>query len=333
MRKTNSKEKKEVECQHSHVKSKEGYIVCEDCGLILSEEADFNEIHYPIDFYKDSQIEYEKEIQRKDFRAIQDPKIKEKFERLKSLDTWYRDPRTVFMEQKKTLELLKNYFPDLKIDSTKFQEIKKRYQKYYRKHKKTYQNMVIIFLAIVWMEIKDTTRIRLEHFIKACNELGHKINKRMLSKAMTRIRKTEQNWSKKKQKQIKKQAPKIRDTLEHEIKNKIKLLFQQNLNNILFSDVKHVINDEQEHEKLKMKMLLAVNRILNVIPYETIKNLNYKAFTAGLLYYVGKIFKRGKINPFTQYLIQKVTKFSSTTIRKKYHFLVNLLGEPEKFIR
>jgi len=333
LRKSNSKERRDVECQHSHVKSKGGYIVCEDCGLILNEEAIFNDTRYPTEIYKDSQIEYEKEIQRKNYRAIQDPKIKEKFERIKTLNTWYRDPRTVFMEQKKTLELLKNYFPGLKIDSTKFQEIKKRYQRYYRKHKKTYQNMVIIFLAIVWMEIKDTTNIRLEHFIKACNELGHKINKRMLSKAMTRIRKTEQNESTERLKKMKKQAFKIKDTLEHEIKSEIKILFQQNLNNVPYKEVKHVVDDEQEFERLKMEMSLAVDRILNLIPYDSLKNLNYKAFTAGLLYYAGKIFKKGKTNLFTQHQVQKATNFSSTTIRKKYHFLVRILGEPEKFMR
>ncbi len=65
------------------------------------------------------------------------------------------------------------------------------------------------------------------------------------------------------------------------------------------------------------------------ISYDHLKNLNYKAFTAGLIYYIGQTLdKERKI--FTQSLIEETTKFSSTTIRKKYHFLEDILGDPRK---
>ena len=75
-------------------------------------------------------------------------------------------------------------------------------------------------------------------------------------------------------------------------------------------------------------MQLLVDKILNLIPYEQIQNLNYKAFTAGLIYYVGQTLKNRKI--FTQSVIEKYSKFSSTTIRKKYHLLKDILGDPQE---
>ena len=74
-------------------------------------------------------------------------------------------------------------------------------------------------------------------------------------------------------------------------------------------------------------MLLLADRILNKISYGQIQSLNYKAFTAGLMYYVGQTLENRKI--FTQSLIESTSKFSSTTIRKKYHVLRNLLGDPQ----
>ena len=76
-------------------------------------------------------------------------------------------------------------------------------------------------------------------------------------------------------------------------------------------------------------MLLLADKILKLIPYEDIQNLNYKAFTAGLIYYIGQTLENKKI--FTQSLIESATKFSSTTIRKKFHVLKKILGDPHKF--
>ena len=76
-------------------------------------------------------------------------------------------------------------------------------------------------------------------------------------------------------------------------------------------------------------MQLIANKILHQITYKQIQNLNYKAFVAGLIYYIGQTFENRKI--FTQNLIEKYSKFSSTTIRKKFHTLRNILGEPQKF--
>jgi hypothetical protein len=76
-------------------------------------------------------------------------------------------------------------------------------------------------------------------------------------------------------------------------------------------------------------MLLIADKLLMQIPYDKLKNLNYKAFTAGLIYYIGQSLE-GKENRkiFTQSLIEETTKFSSTTIRKKFHILKDILGEP-----
>ena len=76
-------------------------------------------------------------------------------------------------------------------------------------------------------------------------------------------------------------------------------------------------------------MQLKLDKILNQISYEHIQNLNYKAFTAGLIYYIGQTLENRKI--FTQSLIEKYSKFSSTTIRKKYHLLIDLLGDPQEY--
>ncbi|MEJ2248705.1 MAG: hypothetical protein P8Y97_03485 [Candidatus Lokiarchaeota archaeon] len=201
----------------------------------------------------------------------------------------------------------------------KYSEIKDRYLKYNRIHRKTYQNMVIIFLAIVWMEIKDTTNVRIEEFIDAANQLGHKINKKMLNNAMLKILKTEKKW---KEKSVSK------NEIEKEIKEKIKILFQKNLNDIPFEEVKEYFNNKSEFNKIKIEMQLLADKLLDKIDYKYLQNLNYKAFTAGLIYYIGQTLNEKTDKIFIQSRIEDITKFSSTTIRKKYHMLIEILGDP-----
>ncbi|MFX1384229.1 MAG: hypothetical protein ACFFBP_17475 [Promethearchaeota archaeon] len=301
------------ECPHKNIKSEGGFLVCPDCGLTLD---DSYEYETPINGqYKESQLDYERNIRIRDSKARQDPIIDEKYKHLEIVNRWYRDYETSFTEQRKTIELFKNY--GFNIDQVKFQSIKKRYLKYNRKHRRTYQNMVIIFLAIVWIEIKDTTNVRVERFIEVSNELGHKINKKMLNNAMLKVKRTEKIWKK----------LKTKEDIEKEIKEKIKILFQKDLNNISFEKVKDYIFDKAEYNKLKIDMQLLADNLLKKISYEDLKNSNYKAFTAGLIYYIGQTLSNRKI--FTQSLIEESTSFSSTTIRKKYHILKNILGIPQ----
>ena len=271
-------------------------------------------------FYSDSQLDYERRIRKSDSRAMQNPKVKQKYDKIKTLNKWYQDYQSSFAEQKKTIELLKSYGIGLNIDNVKYKEIKDRYLKYNKYHRHTYQNMVIIFLAIVWMAIKDTTNIRVEQFINAAQELGHKINKKMLNNAMHKVKRTEDTFNK--------QAKTIYD-LEKEIKGKIKILFQKDLNQIPYDEVHSYFESKTEYQKLKLEMQKRANKILNEIAYSDIQNLNYKAFTAGLIYYIGQTLENPKI--FTQHLIEKSSKFSSTTIRKKFNVLKEILGEPEDF--
>ena len=76
-------------------------------------------------------------------------------------------------------------------------------------------------------------------------------------------------------------------------------------------------------------MQLLVDKILHKITYEQIQNLNYKAFAAGLIYYIGQTLENRKI--FTQSLVERTSRFSSTTIRKKFHILKDILGDPLEF--
>jgi transcription initiation factor TFIIIB Brf1 subunit/transcription initiation factor TFIIB len=313
-------EKNELEspiCTHQNLMQDGPYIVCKDCGLIVDEGLEF-ETSSSASFYSDSQQAYERKIRVGDSRATQDPKIKQKYEKLKTLDKWFRDYHTNFSEQKKTIDLLKSYGVGLNIDNVKYQHIKEKYLRYNKYHRQTYQNMIIIFLAIVWMEIKDTTNIRVEEFIAASRELGHKINKKMLNNAMEKIARTETNLDDKTALSI--------SQLEREIKKKIKILFQKDMNNISFEEVKEYITNQEEFNKLKIDMQLIADRILKSIPYRYLQNLNYKAFTAGLIYYIGQTLENPKI--FTQSLVEKTSRFSSTTIRKKFHILKDLLGDP-----
>ncbi len=269
------------------------------------------------DLYTDSQRDYERKINISNSKALQDPVIKEKYDRIKTLEKWFRDYESDFTEQKKTIELLKSHGIGLNIDNVKYQEIKDRYLNYNKYHRHNYQNMVIIFLAIVWLKIKDTTNIRIEEFIKASRELGHKINKKMINNAMLKVKRTEKIFKEKKS------ALEI----EYEIKNKIKIVFQKDLNNISYQGIQEFFTDKVEYEKIKIEMLLLADKVLKIISYSQIQNLNYKAFTAGLIYYIGQTLDNRKI--FTQSLIERTSKFSSTTIRKKYHFLKELLGNPQ----
>jgi len=311
----NQRNHENSKCEHKNVKRDSGFLVCQDCGIVLDENIDFVD-NIPIDDqYKESQSDYERNIRVRDSKAKQDPLIKQQYDRIQTLEKWYRDYQTSFSEQRKTIELLKSY---VNIDHVKYEAIKKRYLRYNRNHRKSYQNMVIIFLAIVWMEIKDTTNIRIERYIEISNELGHKINKKMLNNAMLKIKKSEKLWKK----------FKSTDDIEKEIKNRIKILFGKDLHNIPYEKVVDHIPSKSEYNKLQVEMQLIADRLLNEISYNHLKNLNYKAFTAGLIYYIGQSLENRKI--FTQSIIEEATKFSSTTIRKKFHTLKDILGAPKQ---
>ncbi|MBY9007350.1 MAG: hypothetical protein KGD63_11400 [Candidatus Lokiarchaeota archaeon] len=315
------KERKRLDCPHSDIEQKDGLSVCQNCGLILKEGIYFIHDNYSSENFYNTQRNYERDIRIKDSMATQNPKIKQNYDKIQVIDKWFKDSKTNFGEQKKTLDLLKSYNIGFNVDKVKFQQIKDRYIRYNRKFKKSYQNMVIIFLTIIWMEVKDITNIRLEEYITICNELGHKINKKMLNNAMLKVLKSENQWNKK--------PVKVKE-LERDIKNKIKILFQKNLNNISFESINELIVDKEEFSRLKIEMQLILDKILKKIDYEQIKNLNYKAFTAGLIYFISQTLKSEHRKIFIQSLIEKVTKFSSTTIRKKYHILIDILGKPGK---
>ncbi|MHA1194426.1 MAG: hypothetical protein ACTSP9_19450 [Promethearchaeota archaeon] len=201
-------------CTHKNLKQDGPFIVCIDCGLIVDEGLEF-ETSSSSGYYSDSQLDYERKIRVSNSKAIQDPAIKQKYEKLKTLDIWFRDYHTSFT---------KSYGIGLNIDNIKYKTIKDSYLRYNKYHRETYQNMIIIFLAIVWMEIKDTTNIRIEEFIKVSRELGHKINKKMLNNAMEKVLRTEVRLIKKKLK-----TP---QELEMEIKEKILILFQKDIKTI-----------------------------------------------------------------------------------------------------
>jgi len=314
----NSNNKEISDCEHKNVKQEGGYFVCQDCGLIDKDKIAFEKTPPP-DFYTESQLEYERKIRISDSRAIQDPKTKARFEQIKTLSKWFNDSQNSFTEQKKTISMLKNNGIGLNIDNVKYNEIKDKYLRYNKYHRQTYENMVIIFLAIIWMEIKETTNVRIEDFIKVSKELGHKINKKMLNNAMLKVKRTD--------KRLKDYKNAI--NLEEEIKNKIKILFQKDLNNILYQRVEQHFSSELDYIKLKLEMQLLVDKILQKINYQQILNMNYKAFTAGLIYYIGQTLDNSKI--FTQSIVEQTSRFSSTTIRKKYHILKYLLGDPSEF--
>ena len=316
----NDKKKNDKEltaCTHKNIKQERGYFVCQDCGLISEDYIAF-ETSSPSNYFSDSRLEYERKIRARSSKAIQDPKTKKRYEQINTLNKWFRDYQSNFSEQKKTIDLLKGYGIGLNIDSVKFREIKAKYLQYNKHHRQTYENMVIIFLAIVWMEIKETTNVRIEEFIKRTRELGHKINKKMLNNAMEKVKRTEKRLK----------IAESASNLEEQIKNKIKILFQKDINNILFRDVKQHLSNKTEYNKLKLDMQLVANKVLNKITYEQIQNSNHKAFTAGLIYYIGQSLENRKI--FTQSIVERTSRFSSTTIRKKYNVLKGILGDPQE---
>jgi len=155
-------------CPHKNVKQEGGHIVCQDCGLILEEKA-FDKAIPRSEYYTDSQRDYERRIKMSDSKALQDPKIREKYERIKTLETWYRDYQSDFSEQKKTIELLKSHGIGLNIDNVKYQTIKDQYLRFNKYHRHTYQNMVIIFLAIVSLALSSSFFVSSPNW---CNELG-----------------------------------------------------------------------------------------------------------------------------------------------------------------
>ena len=309
-------------CLHKNVKQEGGELICQDCGLILEEKLASEYLESYGGFYSDSQRDYERRIRISDSKALQDPIIREKYERIKTLEKWFRDYQSDFTEQKKTIDLLKGHGIGLNIDNVRYRNIKDRYLRYNKYHRHNYQNMVIIFLAIIWLEIKDTTNIRIEEFIAVSKELGHKINKKMLSNAMVKVKRIEKMLEKKTD---------TSDTsiIEKEIKNRIKIVFQKDLNIIPYEEISEFFPSKSEFDKTKINMQLVADEILQLISYSHIQNLNYKAFTAGLIYYIGQSLENRKI--FTQSLIEKYSKFSSTTIRKKYHVLKEILGDSQEF--
>ena len=309
-------------CLHKNVKQEGGELICQDCGLILEEKLASEYLESYGGFYSDSQRDYERRIRISDSKALQDPIIREKYERIKTLEKWFRDYQSDFTEQKKTIDLLKGHGIGLNIDNVRYRNIKDRYLRYNKYHRHNYQNMVIIFLAIIWLEIKDTTNIRIEEFIAVSKELGHKINKKMLSNAMVKVKRIEKMLEKKTD---------TSDTsiIEKEIKNRIKIVFQKDLNSIPYEEISEFFPSKSEFDKTKINMQLVADEILQLISYSHIQNLNYKAFTAGLIYYIGQSLENRKI--FTQSLIEKYSKFSSTTIRKKYHVLKEILGDSQEF--
>jgi len=309
--------KKDTECKHKNLRQEGGFFVCQNCGLIEKDQIAFERTPAP-DFYSDSQLEYERKIRVGDSKAIQDPETKKRYEQIKTLNKWFQDSQSSFTEQKKTISMLKNGI-GLSIDKSKYIEIRDKYLRYNKYHRQTYENMVIIFLAIIWMEVKETTNVRVEDFIKASKELGHKINKKMLNNAMLKVKRTDKRLM----------GYKNAENLEQEIKNKIKILFQKDLNNIKYERVRQHFDKKLDYSKLKMDMQFLADKILSIIPYDKIQNLNYKAFTAGLIYYIGQTLDNRKI--FTQSIVEQTSRFSSTTIRNKYHVLIDILGDPQEF--
>ncbi|MCK4285454.1 MAG: hypothetical protein KAX18_04595, partial [Candidatus Lokiarchaeota archaeon] len=247
-------------CPHKNVKRGKGHYHCQDCGKRLSIKEYYKfkktedvpleqDLHFEkpsSDFYSESQIDYERKIRIGDSKALQDPVIKEKYERLKTLEKWFRDYESDFTAQKKTIDLLKSHGIGLTIDNVKYREIRELYLRYNKNHRHNYQNMVIIFLAIIWLEIKDTTNIRIDEFIKVSKELGHKINKKMISNAMLKVKLT------KRMLQEKKSIPE----LEKDIKEKIKVVFQKDVNSIPYEEVKQFFENVSDFEKKKISMQL-----------------------------------------------------------------------------
>ena len=114
-------------CSHQNVKKDSGFYVCQDCGLIMDDKLAFEDSVPTSEFFTDSQRDYERRIRVGDSKALQDPIIKEKYDRIKTLEKWFRDYESDFTEQKKTIELLKSHGIGLNIDKASYNGIKDRY--------------------------------------------------------------------------------------------------------------------------------------------------------------------------------------------------------------
>jgi len=79
------------------------------------------------------------------------------------------------------------------------------------------------------------------------------------------------------------------NNLQEEIKDRIRIVFQKDLNNIPYEKVKEHFAYKSQFEIMKINMLLLADKILTIISNKHIKNHNYKAFTAlGLYTMLGK---------------------------------------------
>lgn len=328
--KLNLVKKDRTSCSHKNLLRNRGHIVCKDCGLILSEDITILKDNFPYssELEKQQRI-YEYRIKKLDKAALQDPIIKLKYDKIKKLGKWYKDSKTNFARQKSEIDLLKNH--NIHIGSVQFESIKKKYLTYLKNFKKPFQNMILIFFAIIWDEIKDLTNIRIERYIEICNEIGHKINKKMLNNALIKVNTIK--VKKKKDidnvlKSIKKEKKQLKLELEKKLKEQIKFLFNREINRIPYHLVNYYIESEEKFENMKIQMQLLAFKVLKLIPYKFINSVNIKAFTAGFIYYIAQISPFKKI--FTQKIIadEEVSDFSATTIRKQFNYIKQFLGEP-----
>lgn len=328
--KLNLVQKDSYSCSHKNLVRERGHIICKDCGLILSEDITILKDNFPYsNELENRQRVYEYRIKKLDKAALQDPIIKLKYDKIKKLGKWYKDSKTSFTRQKSEIDLLKGY--NIQIDSIQFESIKRKYLSYLKNFKKPFQNMILIFFAIIWDEIKDSTNIRIERYIAICNEIGHKINKKMLNNALIKV--STIKVKKKKDidnvlKSIKKEKKQLKLELEKKLKEQIKFLFNREINRIPYHLVSYYIESEEKFENMKIQMQLLAFKVLKLIPYKFINSVNIKAFTAGFIYYIAQISPFKKI--FTQKIIadEEVSDFSATTIRKQFNYIKQFLGEP-----
>jgi len=321
-------------CSHKNLMRNRGYIVCKDCGLTLGEDISIlkDNLPYSIELENRQRI-YEGRIQKLDKAALQNPIVKQKYAKIKKLGKWYKDSKTSFARQKNEIDLIKGY--NIRIDSHQFESIKRKYLSYLKNFKQPFQNMVLIFLAIIWDEIKDTTNIRIDRYIEICIELGHKINKKMLNNALIKVGTIKLKKKKEKDevlKSIKIEKKKLKQELEQKLKEQIKFLFNREINKLQYEQVSKYVESKEGFENIKIQMQLLAYKVLKLIPYKMINSVNIKAFVSGFIYYIAQIspFK----NIFTQKIIadEGVSDFSATTIRKQFNYIKGFLGEPTQIV-
>ena len=92
-------------CPHKNVKQEGGELVCKDCGLILEEKLASEYLNSYGGYNSDSQRDYEKRIRTGDSKALQDPIIREKYERIKTLvrERKIEDAQKLYFEQQSKL--------------------------------------------------------------------------------------------------------------------------------------------------------------------------------------------------------------------------------------